>query len=128
VSLFSKWRAAALYGKALARFHQRRYKNAAHILEKVCRLDPDNERKELQFSYLGRCYLALGRYEESLQQLSCAYESFTERSQSLQRDFDRREFLDFLNAYSDALKRVGQLDRAREVAREAEKYIKAIKA
>jgi len=108
------------------RFHQKKYIDAVRLFKKVCQLDPRSERKELELSYLGRSYLALGRYNDALEYLSKAYESFRERSRHLQRDFERREYLEYLQAFSDILEKVGQSDRARAVSREAEEYASEI--
>ncbi|MBI2877964.1 MAG: tetratricopeptide repeat protein [Candidatus Tectomicrobia bacterium] len=122
MSLFAGWRAAYLYGRAVARFYQQRYEEAAHLLEKVCKLDPEHERKELYYSYLGRSYLALGQYSKALDFLSHAYEPFCKRSHTLENEFERREFVEFITAFSDVLRRVGQADYAQEVSRKAKEY------
>lgn len=124
MGLLTRLRASFLYGRALMRFHQKKYHDAARLFEKVQLLDNDPERKELELAYLGRCLLALEQYNEALDYLSRAYEPFRKRSKALKSDFERREFLDTLNAFSDVLKKVGQMDRAREIAREAEEYTK----
>ena len=123
MGVFAKWRASFLYGRALRRFYQKNYLDAARLLQKVCELDPHHERNELYHSYLGRSYLSLGRYDDALQVLCRAYEPFRKRSQQLDTDFGRQEYVDTLNALSDVLHKVGQSSRAREVAHEAEEYL-----
>lgn len=124
MGLLTRLRASFLYGRALMRFNQKKYQDAVRLFEKVHLLDGDPERKELELAYLGRCLLALGRYNEALDYLSRAYEPFQKRSKTLKNDFERREFFDTLSAFSEVLQKVGQLDRAREIAREAEEYTK----
>ena len=65
-----KWIAAYLFGRAIMGFYQQRYKNTIRLLEKVRKLDPDNEKNELFCSYLGRSYLALERYDDALEMMS----------------------------------------------------------
>jgi tetratricopeptide (TPR) repeat protein len=127
MGFFGEWLAAGLYGRAVARFYQRRYEDAARLLEKVCKLDPDSERKELYYSYLGRSYFALGEHSKALEILSRAYEPYRKRCHSLEDEFQQREFLETLNALSEALRKVGQLGRADEVKREAEEYSMRVK-
>jgi len=122
MSLFAEWWAAYLYGRGLARFYEKRYEDAARLLKKVCDLNPDHERKELYYSYLGRCYLALGQSNDVFDLLSRAYEPFRKRSHMLTEDSEKREYLEFLNAFRDALEKVGQVGRAHEVSQEAERY------
>jgi tetratricopeptide (TPR) repeat protein len=124
MTLFGRVRGAAACGKAIARFNQGAYADSAKLFEKGLRLDPDMERKEVVYSYLGQCYLALGRNEEAVGILSRAYEPYNRRSGTLTDDFQQREFLQLLNALSQALKRVGQVDRSQEITRQAEEYLR----
>ena len=106
------------------RFHQERFHDAARLFEKVCTLNHDAEKRELQLAYLGRCYLALGRDNDALDKFSAAYLQYHDKSKTLRKDFERQEFLQFLHACSATLQKVGQLERAREIAREAQEYSK----
>lgn len=123
MTLFAGLRAACLYGRALARFHQRRYQEAVRLLKKVCQLDPYHERNDLYQAYLGRSYLALGRYEDALKQLSYAYDPFCRRSHLLKEDMEKREFVEFLTAFSTVLEKVGQRERAQEVKHKVEEFL-----
>ena len=125
--LFTKLRASFLYGRALNRFYRRKYEDAARLLEKSLKLDPFDERNELTLVYLGRSYLALGRLKEAMELLSRAYQPYFQRKATLESDFEQKEFLEFLNAYHEVLHKMGELDRAREVAHEAEEYVKTIR-
>ena len=120
--LFAGIRAGALYGKAMASFHRARFADAANLLERNLRLDPDHERRELVYAYLGRCYLALGRDAEAVDALNKAHQPFSLRSDSLSNEFEQQEFLQFLEAFSRALMRIGQGERARQIAQQAELY------
>ena len=122
VRIFKQWMAAYRYGQAIARFQQQRYEDAAVLFEKICSLDPNNERNELHYSYLGRSYLALGKTAAALDVLSRAYQPFREKSGRLTSDFERGEYIEFLRSFSEVLTRLGQLDRAKEIAREAEEF------
>ena len=124
---FAGLRASGLYGLAIGRFHRRRYEDVVRLLEKACQLDPSYDESELYHSYLGRSYLALGRYKDALRLLSRSYELFSKRRASLQGDFEHREFVNTLAAFGDVLQKVDQLDRAREVAREAQEYAEGVK-
>jgi tetratricopeptide (TPR) repeat protein len=121
-AFFGVYKAASLHGVAAARFYQKRYNDAARLFEQICKLDPEHERIEVSFSYLGRCYLYLGRYDEAEDILSRAYELFRRRNQSPDGKFYRREYVSFLIAFSNVLKKNGQLDRALEIDREAEEH------
>jgi len=41
-------------GRAVARFYQGRYAEAARLFEKLCELDPHDERIEWSHAWLGR--------------------------------------------------------------------------
>jgi tetratricopeptide (TPR) repeat protein len=123
MALFAGLRAACLYGRALTRFHQRRYQEAVRLLEKVCQLDPYHERNDLYHAYLGRSYLALDQHDDALKHLSRSYDPFCERSHLLREDGEKREFVEFLIAFSNALGKVGQRERAQEVKHKAEKFL-----
>ncbi len=123
MALFAGVRAACLYGRALVRFHQRRYQEAVRLLEKVCQLDPHHERNDLYHAYLGRSYLALGQHADALKHLSHAYDSFCKRSHLLREDGEKREFAEFLTAFSSVLGQVGQRDRAQEVKHKVEEFL-----
>ena len=120
---FNKARAAFLYGRALMRFKQKRFKDAVRLFETVCKLEPNDERKELTYSYLGRSYFALGQHHEALEIMSQAYELFLKRVQGIEDEIDKSEFKKFVKEYADALVKVGQDEHAREVLHEAEKFI-----
>jgi len=111
----------------MARFHQGRYREAARLLEKVCKLEVNDEGRALEYSYLGRCYLALGQHQDALDRFSRAYEPMRIRSQTLEDEFARQEYVDFLHAFSNALRTSGQPDRAQQIYREAHEYIQAMK-
>lgn len=122
MGLLAKWIASGLYGIAMARFARGRYSEAARLLEKVCRLAPDEERMELCYAYLGRSYLALGQHKRALELLSRAHEPYRIQSHSIEDEFGQRQFVEFLRAFSDVLRKTAQPDRAEEIAREAEQY------
>ena len=127
MGFFSGLIASGLYGLAIGRFHRKRYENVVRLLEKACKLDPSYDESELYHSYLGRSYLAVGRYMVALRILSRAYELFSKRKAFLQGDFEHREFVNTLVAFGDVLQKVDQLDRAREIASEAQEYMNAVK-
>lgn len=111
-------KAAGLYGQAMAVFHQKKYDESMQLLEKVCKLDPDNPRKEIYYSYLGRCYLALGKGKAALKLFSEAYEPFIKRfehPQNEETDFSKQEYIYFLNAYLNVLESAGQVELVAKV-------------
>lgn len=122
--LFGGLRASFFFGRAMGRFYRKKYEEAARLLEKVHHLDPETGDP---FCHLGQCYLALGKYDLALKLLSQAYDSNSQRRYIPKSDYERRDFVQFLNAYGEVLQKAGQLDRAREVAREAEEYVKEIR-
>jgi len=119
---FKRWKAAFLYGRAIMRFRQKRYEDAVRLFEIVCKLEPDDERKELTYSYLGRSYLALRQYDEALRMMSRAYELFRGRSRIITDENDQREFTKFVGEYVKVLIKVGQNKRAKEIQQEVEKW------
>jgi len=110
-------RAGAAHGKATARFLQRKYEEATILFETADQLDPDAARVHFCHVSRGRCYRALGRYHEALEFLSRAYEPFVRDTP--ETEYAKREFVDFLEAFSDVLLRTGHVDRARHVAQRA---------
>jgi tetratricopeptide (TPR) repeat protein len=112
-----EYMAAFLYGRGLMRFNQKRFEQAAHIFEKICRLDPYQERKGLTYSYLGRSLIRIGRRNEALQIMSEAYELFSLRIQDFKNEFERKEFADFIRDYIEALNEAGQIERVKEIER-----------
>ena len=116
-----------MVGRALGHFYRGRYAEAAILFEKACELDPEGKgvRIERIHASLGRCYLALGRYKEALEYLSRAYDPYWASARALTKDYDRREFIEFLAAFSDVLLRTGQVDRAEEIAQQASQYRKS---
>ena len=127
MTLLARWRrwyagvrAGGVYGRALARFYQRRYEDAAVLFERAEQLDPDHTRVHFNHALQGRCYQALGRYKEALELPSRAYEPYCDCAQ--RESFDshtKHDFLDFLDVFSDVLLRTGKPDRAEQVARQA---------
>ncbi len=117
-------RASACYGLAIGRFHRKKYEATARLLEKARRFDPGYEESELYHSYLGRSYVALARYTVAAEHLERAYDLFRSQSKPFSRIMERREFLDMLSAFSDVLKKIGQLDPAVDVSREGEEFLK----
>lgn len=122
---FRKWRASFLYGRAVMRFYQKRYEDTSRLMEKVCELDPNMERKEYCYSYLGRSYSALGQYDNALKLMLQAYELF--KNQIIEDDYKQREFVDFMEAFSDTLHKSGQIDRAQEIKCELKEHTMSIK-
>jgi len=57
---------AACFGKGIMKFQQGRFEDAARLLEKSFRLDPEDDQIEFCNAYLGRSYLALGRKDDAL--------------------------------------------------------------
>ncbi len=124
MSFAGKWIAAYLIGRAIMGFYQQRYKDTVRLLEKVRKLDPENEKNELFCSYLGRSYLALEQYDDALEMMSRAYELFLKKDKDME-DIDRQEFKQYLNAYIDLLEKVDQSERAQDIAREQRFLLKS---
>jgi tetratricopeptide (TPR) repeat protein len=119
---FKRWKAAFLYGRALMRFRQKRYEDAVRLFGIVCKLEPEDERKELTYSYIGRSYLALGQYDEALRMMSIAYELFRGRYRITKDKNDQREFTKYVEEYVKILNKVGQNEKAKEIQREVEEW------
>ena len=116
-------RAGGVYGRALGRFYQRRYEDAAVLFERAERLDPDHARVHFNHALQGRCYCALGRNKDALELLSRAYGPYCDCAQ--RESFDshtKRDFVDFLDVFSHVLLRTGKADRAEQVALQASDF------
>ena len=118
-------RAGGVYGRALARFYQGKYTEAARLFEKAEGLDPDRELIYFSHALRGRCHRELGQYKEALEFLSRAYEPYWKQRASLRSSYAKREFVKFLSTFSDVLLKTGQVDRSEEVAQEAREYRKS---
>ncbi len=115
----SGFKAQCLWLRGLKRFHQGRSDEAVRLFTQAFALDPKTyEVSSLHHALLGRSYLALGQLENALAMLSRAYELFHAEEQSRWREFEREQFVATLKAFANALHRCGQLERAKEVARE----------
>ncbi len=84
-----------MVGRALGHFYRGRYAEAAILFEKACELDPEGK----------------GVY-------------WKQRA-ALKRPNDKREFIEFLTAFSDVLLRAGEVERAEEIAQQAREYQRA---
>lgn len=104
------------------RFRQKRYEDAVRLFGIVCKLEPEDERKELTYSYIGRSYLALGQYDEALRMMSIAYELFRGRYRITKDKNDQREFTKYVEEYVKILNKVGQNEKAKEIQREVEEW------
>jgi len=110
-------------GHGFYRFAEGKYEKAARIFEKVCRLDPDGERMEIIHSCLGRCYLALGKNDEALENLSKAYHLFHNPKVPYRKAEDSvypDEYNHMLKAYREVLLKLGQTELAEKISKEAE--------
>lgn len=111
-------RASLLYGKAISKFYQKKFGDAAHLFERAYKLSPGDEKKELIDSYLGQCYLALERYNEAEVLLSRAYEIYSDKMGAITDSFERREIINMLKALSNVLEKIGKIERSRKIALE----------
>src|SRR5438046_1327996 len=89
----ARTRAGGMVGRALGHFYWGSFAEAAVLFEKACELDANGEgvRIERLHASLGRCYRALGRYNEALEYLSRAYGPYWASARALTRDYDRGE-------------------------------------
>jgi len=119
MSIIDKWKAAYLYGRALARFHAGRYGEAVKLFETVCTLDPADDDVEICHAYLGRSYLAIGEVDQAISHMRRAYNYLVyNKSSDDWRQNDERSKL--LSDYSRALKKAGRFTEAEDVDLKAE--------
>ena len=90
---------------------------AAILFERGDELDPRRSARPFLSRFERSLYRALGRYDEALEVLSRAYEPFVRDTPETENA--KRDFVDFLQAFSDVLLRLGHVDRARHVAQQA---------
>ena len=90
---------------------------AAILFERGDELDPRRSARPFLSRVERSLYRALGRYDEALEVLSRAYEPFVRDTPETENA--KRDFVDFLEAFSDVLLRLGHVDRARHVAQQA---------
>lgn len=110
-------------GHGFYRFAEGKYEEAARIFEKVCRLHREGERMEIIHSCLGRCYLAIGKNDEALENLSTAYHLFHKNRVPYRKGENSvypNEYMQMIEAYSEVLLRLGQTELAEKIAKEAE--------
>ena len=125
VSRLTSYKNAYLHGRALGKFLKGNFKESARLFEKVCALESHNdERRELTFAYLGRCYLHLERYNEALKYLSMAFNEFNlnQRIHKFESEIERNEFSQFIKAYIYTLKHEGQLAKSLKIEQKAKKH------
>lgn len=115
INSFKTYLAAFLYGRALMKFHKTKYKEAARIFKKVCQLDPEQERREFTYYYLGRSLLEIGKHDEALEYLSNSYELFSVRIQDIKDKSEWEEFMNCAQYYLKALNKAGQIEQARKI-------------
>jgi len=65
----------------------------------------------------------MGMNNDALQLMTQAYDLYLTRKDILKHDYDRREFIAFIDSYTHLLKKVGQSARAREIAVEINKLV-----
>jgi tetratricopeptide (TPR) repeat protein len=118
--LFGKWLAPWYSGLAFSKFANGKYQDAIRLFEKVIKLDPEADRIDLIYSCLGRCHLALGQLNEALETLNIAYELFLKQKQGfLKNNFEKRDYKEFLDAYSYVLRKFGHAEHALEIEKKA---------
>ena len=104
-----------LSGLAFRRFIQQRYREAACLFERICKTESNKSKNIDIYSYLGRCYVFLEEYADAVNVLSKAYDLFDKRDRPIEQDFDKKEYKEFLRAYSYALYKVGLFEKHTEV-------------
>ena len=104
---------------AYRKFAQKKYFDAIRLFEKASKFESDNNVKKITYSYLGRCYVAVKKDEKALEVMTRAYELFHEKGEKKIDGFQKKEYKEFLEAYSYALNKLGRLERAKEIDEEA---------
>ena len=107
-----------LSGLAFRKFLQKRYEAAAQLFERICKLGEVEKPNEIIHSYLGQCYVYLEKYDDAVTVLSKTYSMFNEAEKKEQIDKDK--YIEFLNAYSYALYKVGNFEQYKKVKDEVE--------
>lgn len=108
------------------RFATGRYREAVLSFEKV--LGHAKSFDEYRFkgvekllSYLGQAYLKLGKNDKAVQKLSESYRFYHEMdNEGTVEGQQKEEFLIMLRAYSEALSKVGETEKAEDIAHEAD--------
>jgi len=105
-----------LYVKAQARFHRRRYEDAARLFNKMLRFETGDDRKEVTLGYLGRAYFQLGRLQEASAVMAEAFELYLKRGPKLYSEhYYRAVFAEFKGEYVRMLHAMGMDKRAEAV-------------
>lgn len=80
-------------------------------------INPNEERMEYIYSYLGQSYLAVNEYKKAQIALSKAYELF-----HISREFENenvmKEYIKFLRAYREVLEKNGENKKSTEIENE----------
>ena len=119
VSLIRDWIAAAFSDRGFCWFAEGKFQAAAYAFEVVCWLNPEGDRMEIILSCLGRCYLALGKGDKALGNLSKAYYLFHNPKDPYGEPGDRaypEEYKQMLKAYSQVLLSLGRTELAEKIA------------
>jgi tetratricopeptide (TPR) repeat protein len=118
MGFLNSWRASFLSGKAFMKFNKKEYIEAISLIEKICKLDPKMDRIEICYSYLGRSYVKIGKFDDALKVMNNAYDLFLIKINKIDEKQYHQEFKVFLDAFIYLLNEMGQIDRANEVARQ----------
>ena len=121
MSFFRKHFAAFYSGRAFHKFSRKQYDDAIPLLEKVLKLDPDQERNDIIYSMLGQCYLAAGNYEKAFENLSIAYELCQKVQIKPNDEWEQNNRKNMLEAYSSVLLELGQTQKSIEISSEINK-------
>lgn len=124
MNILNKVKASFLYGKAIKRFNQKRYNDAANLLEKVNFLESENEQKELTYYYLGRAYSALRKNKEALNMFAKSYELFHGKFSKDINVNDVKTFIYLTNEYIHLLSKIGREKHAKNILLERNKLLK----
>lgn len=103
---------------AFNRFMKKDYNRAIPLFKKVIELDPGCIHLEYIYSRLGRCFLAVRKYEDALEMISKAYELYG--NEIMLDDFEFQEYSDLLNSYIIVLKHFNKSEQAKKIETEAE--------
>ena len=125
MTFLSRWRSAFLSGKAFMKFNQKKYKDVVYLLEKACKLDPNADRIEISYRYLGHSYIQLGQIDNAYKIMSKAYDLFLKnRSKIIEDKSYQQSFVQLASDFIYVLNKIGQNARANEIARDLKEWRK----
>ena len=98
------------------KFLNKKYPDAIRFFEKALKYKSDSDIKRMIFLNLGRCYVAIGEYDQAVHIMSSSYELISQNYNNVTDDVLKQEYRNFFKAYSYALDKIGKTDLSKKIS------------